>query len=166
MRSGLIGKKSTYIDQGNDRDFGRVLTFGRSQESVDKGNHFLKNAKSLLFPNIPAPALPLSLPLESYTGTYSHPAYRNMTITLPSSSSGPSRLHIDRKDVTWKIFMDLEHVSGEHFLAWTDSLMAPEGPFKTAIAAEFRLGVDGAVTEFGARMEEAMGEEKIWFKKI
>jgi hypothetical protein len=67
--------------------------------------------------------------------------------------------------VTWKVFMDLEHVSGEHFLAWTDSLTAPEGSFRMAIPVEFQLGVDGAVVEFGARMEEAMGE-KIWFRRI
>jgi hypothetical protein len=133
---------------------------------MDKEKYFLDNAKSILFPNIPSTPLPLSLPLESYTGTYSHPAYKNMTITLPPSSSSPSRLHIDRKDVTWKTFMDLEHVSGEHFLAWTDSLTAPKGIFKSAMAAEFRLGVDGTVVEFGARMEEAMGEEKIWFKRV
>lgn len=62
--------------------------------------------------------------------------------------------------------MDLEHVTGEHFIAWTDSLTAPEGSFKSAMAAEFRLSVDGAVVEFGARMEEAMGEKKIWFKRV
>jgi hypothetical protein len=89
-----------------------------------------------------------------------------MTITLPSSSSGSSQLHIDRKDVTWKMVMDLEHVSGDHFIAWTDSLTAPAGSFKTAISTEFRLGVDGTVTEFGARMEEEMGEDKIWFKRV
>jgi hypothetical protein len=133
---------------------------------MDKEKHFLKNAKSILFPNIPSPTLPLSLPLESYTGTYSHPAYQNMTITLPPSSPGHSQLHIDRKDATWKMFIDLEHVSGDHFIAWTDSLTAPEGSFKSAMAAEFRLCVDGTVTEFGARMEEAMGEEKIWFKRV
>ncbi len=133
---------------------------------MDDEKHFQNNAKSILFPNIPSAPLPLSLPLESYTGTYSHPAYRNMTITLPSSSSSSPQLHIDRKDVTWKMVIDLEHVSGEHFIARMDSLTAPDGNFKTAFPTEFRLGVDGTVTDFGARMEEEMGEEKIWFKRV
>jgi hypothetical protein len=64
------------------------------------------------------------------------------------------------------MLMDFEHVSGEHFIAWTDSLVSTEGVFRTAIPVEFRLGVDGTVTEFGARLEEEMGEDKIWFKRI
>lgn len=68
--------------------------------------------------------------------------------------------------MTWKMKLDLEHVSGEHFIAWVDSLVAPHSIFKTALPAEFRLSKDGAIAEFGARMEEMMGDEKIWFKRI
>ena len=32
--------------------------------------------------------------------------------------------------------------------------------------AEFRLGQDGKVKELGLRLEEEMGEEKIWFTKV
>jgi len=90
-----------------------------------------------------------------------------MSIKLVSSSSSATpRLHIDRTDVTWKMQVDLEHISGEHFLARADSIEAPEGIFKTAAPAEFRLGPDGTVVEFGARMEEEMREEKIWFRRV
>ena len=75
-------------------------------------------------------------------------------------------LHIDRTDQTWQLYADLEHVSGEHFLAHADSINAPEGIFKTVAPAEFRLGADGTVVQFGARLEEMMGQEKIWFDRV
>lgn len=92
-----------------------------------------------------------------------------MTVKLLPSSSSSTRtpqLHIDRIDVTWKVKVDLEHVSGEHFLAWVDSIVAPDSNSKSAGPAEFRLGKDGTVVEFGAQMEEMMGDEKIWFKRV
>ena len=90
-----------------------------------------------------------------------------MTITLPPSSSLPSSsLHIHRTDATLKVAMDLEHVSGEYFLGQFDLMNAPSPLFRTAFPAEFRLGEDGKVKEFGALLEQSMGEEKIWFSKI
>ena len=32
--------------------------------------------------------------------------------------------------------------------------------------AEFRLGQDGKVKELGLRLDEEMGDEKVWFEKI
>lgn len=90
-----------------------------------------------------------------------------MTITLPpSSSSSSSSLHIHRTDATLKVAIDLEHVSGEYFLGQFDLMNAPGSLFRTAFPAEFRLGKDGKVREFGALLEQSMGEEKIWFTRI
>ena len=142
----------------------------RFRDEVDGKLASLHDAKSKFYPSIPDPILPLSLPLSSYTGTYFHPAYHNMTIALPptttSSSSSSSSLQIRRADTTLKITMDLEHVSGEYFLGQLDLMNAPNLMFRTAFPAEFRLGKDGTVREFGALLEPAMGEEKIWFARI
>lgn len=92
-----------------------------------------------------------------------------MTVILSSFSTTFSEapfLRIERREQTWPIYMDFEHVSGENFVAWVDSLNAPHGIFKNAFPAEFRLASDGTVAELGIRMEEAMREEKIWFKRI
>jgi CubicO group peptidase (beta-lactamase class C family) len=125
-------------------------------------------AKSLFYPSIPSPPLPLSRPLAAYVGTYYHPAYHNMTVTLlPSGSSlNPSIFRIDRTAQLWKMRVELEHVSGEYFIGWLDSLVAPGTVFKDAMSVEFRIGSDGSVAQLGARMEVEMGQEMIWFTRV
>ncbi|KAG9236943.1 putative penicillin-binding protein [Amylocarpus encephaloides] len=49
--------------------------------------HAYENAPSIYYPSLPSPPFPLPLPLENYTGTYTHPAYQNLTIALCNSSS-------------------------------------------------------------------------------
>jgi hypothetical protein len=119
-------------------------------------------AKERYYPTIPTPPLPLSLPLHNYTGTYTHPSYHNLTIVLKDG-----KLHSDRDNASWKAFFDLEHVSGEYFMAYLDSSTAPGLIFKAAFPAEFVLGSDGVVKKLGIVPEETMeGVEKIWFDRV
>ena len=40
-------------------------------------------------------------------------------------------------------------------------------PMRDSVSkAEFRLGQDGKVKELGLRLEEEMGDAKIWFTKV
>ena len=40
-------------------------------------------------------------------------------------------------------------------------------PLRDSVSkAEFRLGQDGKVKELGLRLDEEMGDEKIWFTKV
>lgn len=70
--------------------------------------------------------------------------------------------------MTWKIGIDLEHVSGEYFLARIDSLEAPESVFKTALPAEFKIGADGKPYAFGAflNMVEKVPVQRTWFERL
>jgi hypothetical protein len=136
----------------------------RHEQSVKNKEKWLSSAKQRYYPHLPVPALSLSLGLAQYTATYYHPGYRNITIELAPSSS--TRLSFTRTDSTWKYHAELEHVSGDFFLGQLDMLNAPNIMFREAFPAEFRLGPDAKVTMFGALLEPAMGDEKIWFTRI
>jgi hypothetical protein len=120
-----------------------------------------KNALKSIYPTIPDPPLPLALPLEKYTGTYYHPGYRNITLVLKKG-----KLHCDRDDASWKVVFDLEHVSGENFIAYIDSATAPGLVFKEAAASEFVIGSDGVVSKFGFNGGADTGPVWIWFERI
>jgi hypothetical protein len=119
------------------------------------------NASKALFPQIPDPPLPPSLPLESYAGTYFHPGYRNMTIIIKDG-----KLHCDRDDASWKVVFDFQHVSGDHFLAYADSATAPGLLFKDASAAEFVISSDGVSKRFGLDRGTDTDPVWIWFDRI
>ncbi|KAM3071256.1 hypothetical protein ACMFMF_007729 [Clarireedia jacksonii] len=120
-----------------------------------------KNAVSRHYPNIPKPALPASLPIANYTGTYFHPAYRNATITFSNDV-----LKIDRSEQQlWKIAGEIKHISGDFFMAYVDSTMAPKSAFMGALPAEFRVDENGIAKSFGILVEGAM-KEKIWFERV
>jgi hypothetical protein len=132
------------------------------QDQMARQLETYEKAEERYYPTIPSPPLPLSLPLQNYTGTYNHPTYHNLTIIIKDG-----KLHSDRDNASWKVFFDLEHVSGEYFMAYLDSATAPGLIFKTAFAAEFGVGSDGVVRELGIAVEEEMGVgERVWFVRV
>jgi hypothetical protein len=67
----------------------------------------------------------------------------------------------------WKIALELEHVSGDYFMANVDSTTAPGLVFKTATAAEFHIGANGIPKTFGLAAEREMGVSgRIFFERI
>ncbi|PQE06489.1 beta-lactamase-type transpeptidase fold domain containing protein [Rutstroemia sp. NJR-2017a WRK4] len=131
------------------------------EESLKLKDDAYKNAISRNYPHIPKPALPPTLPIANYTGTYFHPAYRNATITFDDSV-----LKIDRtKQQLWKIAGEIKHISGDFFMAYLDSTTAPESEFKGALPAEFRVDENGVAKSFGVMFEGTM-KEKIWFERV
>lgn len=121
-----------------------------------------KNAMKTFYPEVPNPPLNQTLPLVNYTGTYVHPAYRNITLALKDGI-----LHTDRVDVTWPLSADLKHVTGDHFMVYADSAVAPGGVLKLATAAEFRIGSDGVPKQLGVAIEDMMGKDgRIWFDRV
>ncbi len=104
-----------------------------------------------LYPDRAQPPQPPSLPLRAYTGTYHHPAYQNMTVELVDSSCGPSKrsssynatFTAERRAYTWPTLCEFVHVSGEHWLLYTDMLYERSGNFKSYARARFDIGTDG-----------------------
>ncbi|KAF8867149.1 beta-lactamase/transpeptidase-like protein [Acephala macrosclerotiorum] len=104
---------------------------------------------------------PLSLELARYAGTYYNPGYRNLTIYYKDGE-----LQIDR-NYSFHVHADLEHVTGDYFMAYMDSTSTPESVFQKAVAAEFVIGPDGVARKFGIAIETTMGTDgRIWFDRI
>ena len=156
--------------------------------SLNQLDHDLHHAEEILYPHAPKgeKALPLSLSLESYTGIYNNPGYRNLTLTLINKNDTYSPtdlsdhdseqiLHADFWDRTWPQLVNLHHVSGEYFLAHfrhaalsnSSEELADYVPIWDGIRrAEFRIGANKQVSEIGIEIGPSMSEEKIWFRKI
>jgi hypothetical protein len=64
----------------------------------------------------------------------------------------------------WPVVIELEHVSGEYFVAWIN-LVVPGPMVRDAAPAVFEVGADGNVSRFGTNAEPALAE-KIWFKRM
>jgi hypothetical protein len=88
-----------------------------------------------------------------------------MKVVLDRKKGKTPCFTIDRTAQTWAQIIVLQHVSGDYFLAHGDSTLAPNSVMKTVFPAEFVIGKSGKAERFGARMEDTMGEEKIWFER-
>ena len=151
----------------------RIDWKGILDSQIDDGRQALKNSQERLYPDIPKIPLSLSLPLEQYTGFYSHAGYGVVNITLIDSDPQPTS-YLQRAILrgalvngTLPFAMDFEHVSGEYFLA-SLALIKADG-FKDVEAitkAEYRLSQAGKVAEMGIILEQEMSGENIWFKKV
>jgi hypothetical protein len=66
-----------------------------------------------------------------------------------------------------KIEANFEHISGDYFMAYADSTVAPGLIFKEAAPAEFKVASDGISKYFGLAAEPEMGKGgRIWFERI
>ncbi|MCJ1331699.1 hypothetical protein MMC10_008391 [Thelotrema lepadinum] len=129
------------------------------------------NARIQLYPDIPQPTLPHSLPLGSYAGTYENPGYQTISLEvkkpssrLPVADSRKPVLH-GELDRLFAIVVDLEHVSGEYFVAYVETQVPSEVALLTC-KAEFRIGADGKVHELGIQGEVLAGDEPVWFRRV
>ncbi|CAG8013669.1 unnamed protein product [Penicillium salamii] len=112
-----------------------------------------------LYPCLPNPAIPHSLPLQQYAGRYVHAAYGSITFVLKENF-----LRADLLDRVMPALLALGHASGEFFVAYyyqPKSVGSIHGYYGT----EFRVGADGRITAMGIDLEPALGE-KIWFERV
>lgn len=134
----------------------------RALDGLKNKEERYQNASKTFYPSVPDPPIAASLPLENYTGIYYNHGYHNMTVSLKDD-----QLFVNRSDHAWKIGVDLEHVSGDHFMAYVDSLTAPGLVFREAVPAEFKVGADGVSNSFGILAAYEMGpNSRIWFDRI
>ncbi|KAL2840324.1 beta-lactamase/transpeptidase-like protein [Aspergillus pseudodeflectus] len=132
-----------------------------------------------LYPDLPDTdsLLPHPLPLDSYSGRYTHPAYPALLI----NSSCPDRSYQLKNPEKWtgarlcadfdnyksgtfatEIGIDLFHVTGTY---WT--LVSSTAGMDGAARVEFRIAPDGTVIEVGVEFDEMMQKkgEKIWLTR-
>ncbi|KAL8853567.1 MAG: hypothetical protein Q9221_001553 [Calogaya cf. arnoldii] len=135
----------------------------------------LRDPIKALYPDAPTgkDAIPSSKPLSSYTGTYYNDGYYDITIILAKTDQQHSQPHLRSMiDRTWPYIFDFIHVSGEYFVV-KGQMSTPYGEIDPTdplevqlLKAEFHLGEDGEVVEFGAALEPEMNSEKIWFRRV
>ena len=166
-----------------DRELGikkRPDVFSIWDNIMNTRMNVLRNLRSIAFPDAPPAkdAIPQTLPLKAYTGSYFHPGYRhiNLTLTSPPSYVGipiPSEdgqiLHADVLDRAWPHVLDFEHINAEHFLVRWHFALDEAKDFDSsveAMKAEFEIGSDGHVARMGLGYEPTLGKELIWFDKV
>jgi hypothetical protein len=94
--------------------------------------------------------------VHKYAGTYSHPGYQTIDLVVKGGT-----LHTSVLDRTWAFTLDLEHVSGEHFICHFVTLHLGS---KEAIKAEFSKGANRKAEKLRLDFEE--GVKKIEFSRI
>lgn len=124
----------------------------------DKASH----AQERLYPLVPSPPLPTTLPLAEYAGRYTHPVYPAFTISL-SSDSEPYLTAYSNDMMETKL--KLTHVSGDFFTAELRVFHYARDP-SAICRVEFRVDVKGAPT-FGIDLEFDFddGQEMVWFER-
>lgn len=133
-----------------------------------------QNAITTFYPSLPSPRLPTTLPLSAYTGTYTHPGYQSLRITISPSSSSPNgssseeTLHADRSFTTWsEPRLNFQHVSGDYFIIHAEHHSDLGAFVPNVYPAEFVLGSDGSPKKVGIGYEEEMGKDgRIWFERV
>lgn len=126
----------------------------RFRRSATERTGRVDGALDRLYPDRARPPQPPSLPLDDYTGTYHHPAYQNMTVQLVESTEANTlgdykhknynvTFTAERHNHTWPTLCEFVHVSGDHWLLYTDMLYERSGNFKSYARAWFDIGADG-----------------------
>jgi hypothetical protein len=132
----------------------------------------LNKAVDILFPKHRSNPLPPTLSLEQYTGHYYHPGYQNLTLELGEARRGgkAATLKADRTDFTWQMTAEFEHVSGEYWIMRSGLAKAPGERLLVDIGAvEFKIGVDGRVSQVGVEWRDTLSEVvdgTIWYDRV
>ncbi|KAJ5344446.1 hypothetical protein N7452_002450 [Penicillium brevicompactum] len=118
----------------------------------------MEEAIERLYPCLPSPTIPHSLPVQQYAGRYVHAAYGSITLDTQNGYLCANLL-----DRVTPAFITLGHASGEFFVA---HYYQPKtvGSLSAYYCAEFLIGANGVPTAMGLDIEPAL-KEKIWFER-
>ncbi|KAE8377733.1 beta-lactamase/transpeptidase-like protein [Aspergillus bertholletiae] len=119
------------------------------------------HAKDLLYSGLPAVPIRPALGVQEYAGLYEHPGYGKLELRVDIGGLG---LIADRLTCEVPMVIAMEHISGEFWLA-TLREKNQDPRDHERVRAEFRIGVDGLVSEVGIDFEAEMNGEKIWFQR-
>ncbi len=112
-----------------------------------------------------SPSVPHSLPLSSYTGTYHHAAYQNITVSLCNGT-----LVADLRHRASPVRLTFTHFSGESFLV--QDRPTPSSHLGWASVAEFGVTHIRQVSEknvaisLNVILEKALGKRAISFRRV
>ncbi|KAA8645612.1 hypothetical protein EYZ11_003496 [Aspergillus tanneri] len=137
---------------------GERVTIKQETTQKNTGLDRSDDTKKKLYPCLPDPPIPHSLPLHQYAGIYSHPAYGPIPLVLDE------QLSADLSDRAEKLRLALQHASGEFFIGF---LYSPGNgsASREGFRVEFVIDSTGTAQKIGIELEPAL-REKIWFERI
>lgn len=159
------------------------IPFAERQDITAAMDGFLKgsvdsylDARTRLYPDMPSPKIPASAPLASYAGRYHQPGYGYITFdmlpvaslprgssSIPFDDSTTQVLHAELPR-TMEFTIDLEHVSGEDFIAWLGTRTG-SGLIKWAKHAKFEATANGDL-RCGMALEMFGGTQLVFFDRV
>ncbi|OQO10049.1 hypothetical protein B0A48_04405 [Cryoendolithus antarcticus] len=141
-------RKSAFLDQQY------ITALGKERDALPK-----QQAK--LYPDVPDRRVaPLSLPAESYAGTYQHAGYGSITLVYKADSEGAYLYaEVSRTFGAEYIFRP---VNGEH---WLGERWVSVWPARGALRARSKIGADGKLQGFEIAMEPEMPDTMMWFAR-
>jgi hypothetical protein len=128
----------------------------KSAEEEDEEDK--SKTKEDLYPNLPDPIIPPTLTFEKYAGKYKNNGYGILPVNFEDG-----KLKADGSDRTWRFILELEHASGEFFVA---NGLNIETLQDYKLKAQFRIAENGEAGEFGVALVEEMEGDFIWFKRM
>lgn len=161
------------------RRVARLTCEVRYRREEEVAREALLSCPERVYPEVPSPPIPASVPLSSHTGHYIHPAYGSVFVGLECdekkatlSSSAPHDddgcgLVLSRGPEAQEQFgTSLEHKTGDFWLGYMFLEETPDvvqGCFRT----EFRVDARGIVTHVGIDLRiEEVGAPLVWFERV
>lgn len=140
----------------------------------------LQTCAGRLFPNLPAPPDPHTRPLASHAGHFHDPGYGDIYVHFECDNSNLSRPQMRHDGDTCSlrvtipegleinIYADLEHKTGDHWIAWAyiPEYEDPDQPV-ACMRAQFRVNTQGQVAQFGLDLRlEGEDVPLVWFDRV
>jgi hypothetical protein len=116
-------------------------------------------AKERLYPSLPSPTSPPTVPRDAHAGRYSHPAYGELILELHGDD-----LVADRLLQEIPMIIRISHVSGDSWLAKLEILNQDPRDFES-VKTMVEITEDGVVERVGLDLEPALRGEMIWFNR-
>lgn len=129
------------------------------------------------FPSIPDPPLPPALDVAAYIGSFGHPAYPELRLSLCTLDASmpicPERTKSSIPRICGEIpgikrrkfKLEFSHASGESWLA--EVQLGHQDEFNQIVPVTFEIDPNGSVGRVGIGLEPSMGPDgRIWFNKM
>lgn len=152
----------------------------RFQEEEKNDAELLATCSEQLYPDIPTPSLPASVPLASHAGHYHHPAYDSIFVSLDckeEKSDSTLTSQVGTQDEGCQLLLardpnsqlqfhgNLTHKTGDFWLSYIfhESLDVAMACLRT----QFRVDASGTVASIGidVRLEEE-DTPLVWFDRV
>lgn len=154
-----------------------ALRYLRFAEADALAAHNLATCSERIYPDLPHPPIPASVPLANHTGQFRHVAYGDIFVSLECNDTAPSavfsagaeagscRLRMSR-DHPERVAGYLEHKTGDFWLTFAFDEDVPE-VIQACIRVQFQVDSSGIVMHIGADLRlEGEDGPLVWFERV